>query len=365
MDFHNALKKILGNDKSIKEVHIDYRVIDEIVKIAVNADPKEYVALLSGDIEKEILKIKGLIFLPFKASGTSAVMEVFMMPMTTKAVGSVHSHPGPSASPSQADLTFFSKNGYFHMIICRPYSQSTIKAYDHFGNPLTFEVKDLGDEVDIKQWEDLDISEEYFDEEFIKEMKALEEEDDEVFDETNENDQVIDENIVEENDEIINEIKDIKENDKNILNNNNFEEEKKLSNDQNNENQNNEQKQKHATLNLEFEIKGKKYVEAIPLPPEYEPGDQIDVDIRTDKTPNDNIDEIVVNVKKVPKNKANSKVITVTPQKLSPKSIQNNDVKVEQVNTEKTSEEIEQEIREMEKDIAKLKEENERLKNNL
>lgn len=365
MDFHNALKKILGNDKSIKEVHIDYRVIDEIVKIAVNADPKEYVALLSGDIEKEILKIKGLIFLPFKASGTSAVMEVFMMPMTTKAVGSVHSHPGPSASPSQADLTFFSKNGYFHMIICRPYSQSTIKAYDHFGNPLTFEVKDLGDEVDIKQWEDLDISEEYFDEEFIKEMKALEEEDDEVFDETNENDQVIDENIVEENDEIINEIKDIKENDKNILNNNNFEEEKKLSNDQNNENQNNEQKQKHATLNLEFEIKGKKYVEAIPLPPEYEPGDQIDVDIRTDKTPNDNIDEIVVNVKKVPKNKANSKVITVTPQKLSSKSIQNNDVKVEQVNTEKTSEEIEQEIREMEKDIAKLKEENERLKNNL
>jgi len=365
MDFHNALKKILGNDKSIKEVHIDYRVIDEIVKIAVNADPKEYVALLSGDIEKEILKIKGLIFLPFKASGTSAVMEVFMMPMTTKAVGSVHSHPGPSASPSQADLTFFSKNGYFHMIICRPYSQSTIKAYDHFGNPLTFEVKDLGDEVDIKQWEDLDISEEYFDEEFIKEMKALEEEDDEVFDETNENDQVIDENIVEKNNEIINEIKDIKENDKNILNNNNFEEEKKLSNDQNNENQNNEQKQKHATLNLEFEIKGKKYVEAIPLPPEYEPGDQIDVDIRTDKTPNDNIDEIVVNVKKVPKNKANSKVITVTPQKLSPKSIQNNDVKVEQVNTEKTSEEIEQEIREMEKDIAKLKEENERLKNNL
>lgn len=365
MDFHNALKKILGNDKSIKEVHIDYRVIDEIVKIAVNADPKEYVALLSGDIEKEILKIKGLIFLPFKASGTSAVMEVFMMPMTTKAVGSVHSHPGPSASPSQADLTFFSKNGYFHMIICRPYSQSTIKAYDHFGNPLTFEVKDLGDEVDIKQWEDLDISEEYFDEEFIKEMNALEEEDDEVFDETNENDQVIDENIVEENNEIINEIKDIKENDKNILNNNNFEEEKKLSNDQNNENQNNEQKQKHATLNLEFEIKGKKYVEAIPLPPEYEPGDQIDVDIRTDKTPNDNIDEIVVNVKKVPKNKANSKVITVTPQKLSPKSIQNNDVKVEQVNTEKTSEEIEQEIREMEKDIAKLKEENERLKNNL
>ena len=89
------------------------------------------------------------------------------------------------------------------------------------------------------------------------------------------------------------------------------------------------------------------------------------MDIRTDKTPNDNIDEIVVNVKKVPKNKANSKVITVTPQKISSGSIQKNENKVETENTEKTSEEIEKEIREMEKDIAKLKAENERLKNNL
>ena len=58
MDFKNTLSKLLGNDKSINEVHIDYRVIDEIVKIAINADPNEYVALLSGDIENDILKIK-------------------------------------------------------------------------------------------------------------------------------------------------------------------------------------------------------------------------------------------------------------------------------------------------------------------
>ena len=36
----------------------------------------------------------------------------------------------------------------------------------------------------------------------------------------------------------------------------------------------------------------KKYLEEIPLPPEYEPGDQVDIDIRTDKTPNDEIDEM-------------------------------------------------------------------------
>ena len=331
MDFNNALTKILGNDKSIDEVHVDYRVIDEIVKIATNADPNEYVALLSGDIEDKILKIKGLIFLPFKASSSSAVMEVFMMPMTTKSVGSIHSHPGPSANPSQADITFFGKNGYFHMIICRPYSESTIKAYDTYGNPMTYQVKDLGEEIDIKEWEDLDIDEELFDEEFIKELKKLENE--------NEND--------------VNEEKSL-------------EEEIKLSQEENNQIQEKSENKKHATLNLEFEIKGKKYVEEIPLPPAYEPGDQVEVDIRTDKTPNDNIDEIVVNVKKVPKNiKNNSKVITITPQKVASAQQQEKESDVKTSESEKTSEEIENEIKEMEKDIARLKAENERLKNNM
>ena len=59
-----------------------------------------------------------------------------MMPMTTNAVGSVHLVIGAKClHPSQeADLAFFSKAVYFHMIICRPYSASTIRAYDTFGN---------------------------------------------------------------------------------------------------------------------------------------------------------------------------------------------------------------------------------------
>ena len=121
MDFNKTLAKLLGNDKKFNEVQIDQRVIDEIIDIARQADPEEYVALLSGKVEKKILKIKGLIFLPFQASSTSAVMQVFMLPLSTDAVGSVHSHPGPSNMPSDADLQFFGKNGYFHMIIAHPF----------------------------------------------------------------------------------------------------------------------------------------------------------------------------------------------------------------------------------------------------
>ena len=351
MDFQNALTKLLGNDKSIDEVHIDQKVIDEIVKIATNADPNEYVALLSGNIKKHILKITGLIFLPFKASSSSAVMEVFMMPMTTNAVGSVHSHPGPSAQPSQADLRFFAKNGYFHMIICRPYSAYTIRAYDAFGNPMSFEIKDLGDEIDIKQWEDLDIDEDYFDEEFIKELEQI----DDDFDES-----VPEESIVDDFDESVPE---------EII-----EEDIELTKKENNQTQMDLQSKPQAMLNLEFEIKGKKVVKEIPLPPNYEPGDEIDVDIRTDKTPNDEIDEIIVNVRKAPKaSKKNNKVITVTPQKVSssphkmdqPEKPAEDIKSVPKKDSQKSSEEIENEIKQMEADIAKLKEENERLKKDL
>lgn len=359
MDFNKTLSKLLGNDKSIDEVQIDSRVIDEITKIAIESDPNEYVALLSGKIQKNILKITGLIFLPFKASENSAVMQVFMMPLTTGAMGSVHSHPGPSASPSGADLRFFAKNGYFHMIICRPYSQATIKAYDAFGNPMPFVVKDLGDEVEIKQWEEMNFDEELFDEEFIKELKKLEENEE------------IDENKINDDNQVKG---DNLEN--NIMDTNNSDSNKEdiiMSKQDENQTQLNEQPQKPAMLNLEINIKGKKVIKQIPLPPEYEPGDQVEVDIRTDKTPNDDIDEIKLHIIKAPQNiKNNNKVITVTPQKVGTVKTdmeshkeEVTEVPVSAQKEEKSSEEIEKEIKQMEEDIAKLKAENERLKNNL
>ena len=133
-----------------------------------------------------------------------------------------------------------------------------------------------------------------------------------------------------------------------------------------------ENNQAPATLNLEIDIKGKKVIKEIPLPPEYEPGDHVEVDIRTDITPNDDIDEIRLNVIKAPQNmKNNNKVITVTPQKVKtvktdvPQVEEQEPIKTEKIEKQKTSEEIEDEIRQMEADIERLKAENERLKNNL
>ncbi len=334
MGFEETLSKLLGNNKQFDEVQIDTQVVNQIVKIARESDPEEYVALLSGKIDNKILKVSGLIFLPFKASSTSASMDMFMMPITTDAVGSVHSHPGPSAQPSNADRMFFGKNGYFHIIICRPYTPQSMRAYDISGTPMTFSIVDLEDEVEIKRLNNINLEDGAFEEEPIESNSKPEE------------------NNTKGSDLMANP-------------------EKNNSKD----NEANQTKPKQAMLNLQIESKGKMINQQIPLPPEYEPGDKVEVDIRTDKTPGDTIDEIIVNVKK-PNKTVGSKVTNLdalnqqvldaqdeSKTDVAESTTSNDDVVDVEKEPKKSANQIQKEIEELEKDINKLKAENERLKN--
>lgn len=131
----------LGNkDKNFQEILIDREVVDEIMQIARQSHPLEFMAMLEGKISKGVLRVEGLIFLPGETSNQGAVMKIFMMPMTTGTVGSVHSHPIPSATPSAADLHSFAKNGYIHLIIAEPYIEESIVAYDTFGEVISYNV---------------------------------------------------------------------------------------------------------------------------------------------------------------------------------------------------------------------------------
>jgi proteasome lid subunit RPN8/RPN11 len=137
--FQRLMSYLLGTNKKIfHEVHIDQEVVNEMLQIAQEAYPNEFVALLEGKVKEEILHITGLIFLPGETSNQGAVMKVFMMPLVDDAVGSVHSHPGYNANPSNADLYFFSKNGVFHLIISQPYDENSIVAYNSFGERIDF-----------------------------------------------------------------------------------------------------------------------------------------------------------------------------------------------------------------------------------
>ncbi|WP_308855402.1 hypothetical protein, partial [uncultured Methanosphaera sp.] len=140
----------------------------------------------------------------------------------------------------------------------------------------------------------------------------------------------------------------IENNDKNIDNNNNDK-----SEDENM--QQDEQPQDANILELQIEVGDELITKKIPLPPEYEPGDDIEVSICTDKTPGDSIDEISLNVIKQGVSMDNNHVIDITPET---KEIESKQVE----EPAKSSTEIEEEIKAMEADIEKLKEENERLK---
>lgn len=137
------ISKLFGNnDDEFNEVRIDREVLDSVIYYSKQAYPNEFLAFFDGEIKNKVLYITSLLFVPGETCETGAVVHTEMVPLNTKYYGSVHSHPGPSASPSDADLMTFSKNGYFHMIVCLPYSYETFKAYDRHGEPAEYSVGD-------------------------------------------------------------------------------------------------------------------------------------------------------------------------------------------------------------------------------
>lgn len=175
------ISKILGNDEEeFNEVRVDREVLDSVIYYSKKAYPNEFLAFFDGKIQDKILYITGLLFVPGETCETGALVHTELIPMSTKYMGSVHSHPGPSARPSGPDLNTFSKYGYFHMIVCLPYSLETFKAYDRYGSPLDYSIGDYSYMVE-------DDASEFFDESDVvtdnDEFKPgfFDEEDDEFF----------------------------------------------------------------------------------------------------------------------------------------------------------------------------------------
>jgi proteasome lid subunit RPN8/RPN11 len=143
------ISKIFGNDdEEFSEVRVDREVLESVIYYAKQAYPNEFLAFFDGEIKDKVLYITGLIFVPGETCETGAVVHTELIPMNTKYMGSVHSHPGPSAMPSSADLKTFSRHGYFHMIVCLPYSLETFRSYDRYGQPLGYAIGDYNYMVD-------------------------------------------------------------------------------------------------------------------------------------------------------------------------------------------------------------------------
>lgn len=106
-------------------------VLEFVLGVSRNIHPKEFTALLRGSpgLIEEALLIPGSLF-----GENFASVRLDMKPIDPSIIGSVHSHPGKSFTPSKADLSFFNKTGFIHLILKYPYKGiEDVATYDNRG----------------------------------------------------------------------------------------------------------------------------------------------------------------------------------------------------------------------------------------
>ena len=135
-----TFEKLFNLDKlKFDSIAIQQNVIEDIISLAKENYPKEFLAFLDGEIKDKKLTINGLLYQEYNATQNTA-SPIFHFPGKT-CYGSVHSHPGPSNTPSDADRTFFRKIGIINIIICRPFGQGDIKFYNHDGEEIIVDIE--------------------------------------------------------------------------------------------------------------------------------------------------------------------------------------------------------------------------------
>ena len=121
-------------------IQIPRAVLELILHASRSAYPNEFGALIRG----EGTRIKELLLLPGTIQGKRfASFHMNMLPIDSKAIGVVHSHPSGNNHPSAADLQMFSKYGNVNLIAGYPYmTVYDLAAYDSMGDIQEIEIID-------------------------------------------------------------------------------------------------------------------------------------------------------------------------------------------------------------------------------
>ena len=113
--------------------------LEAVVLAAKNTFPNEFLALLSSK-RKGSKVVDEFVLLPSTYGRTYSSIRLDLLPYDSKVLGSVHSHPGPSASPSRGDLRAFKMLGEIHLIIAKPFNFGSVRAFDSAGKEVELEV---------------------------------------------------------------------------------------------------------------------------------------------------------------------------------------------------------------------------------
>jgi len=118
---------------------IKRETIEMILEASRDVHPNEFGAILRAEegVITEIMLLPGTI-----SGSRSAIFQLHMLPIDFTVVGTVHSHPSGAISPSGADMAFFQKFGYIHIITGVPFNKDSWRSFDLYGEPISLEVVD-------------------------------------------------------------------------------------------------------------------------------------------------------------------------------------------------------------------------------
>lgn len=135
-------KRLFGKDEPAqprrRRVHSIRRdVLDMVAASARATHPREFGATLRAEngVVTEVILVPGTL-----GGDKHAILPLGYLPVDSSIVGTVHSHPGPWAIPSDADKQLFNAFGHTHIIIAEPYNEDTWIAYDQNAEEIELEI---------------------------------------------------------------------------------------------------------------------------------------------------------------------------------------------------------------------------------
>ena len=99
--------------------------------------PDEFIALLSVKERPEF--VEEFVVVPAVFGKNFSSFRLDSVPLDSKIVGTVHSHPSRNNRPSGADLRVFAR-GRVNLIIGFPYALESIRLFDNSGKELKLEI---------------------------------------------------------------------------------------------------------------------------------------------------------------------------------------------------------------------------------
>ncbi|MBS3061204.1 MAG: Mov34/MPN/PAD-1 family protein [Candidatus Diapherotrites archaeon] len=117
---------------------IKHTVVHAILESAKHTYPDEFIALLGGNNKEQT--ITELVILPAIFGSEHAELRTDLLPFNANTVGSIHSHPGYSNRPSPEDLDTFAELGPIHLIVCEPFTEHNMAAYDQNGRKIQLQI---------------------------------------------------------------------------------------------------------------------------------------------------------------------------------------------------------------------------------